>query len=139
MSVAPSVSEDLLCMQQDAFRLAMRITGDAAEAEDVRRRFAEFANPFAGGAAQRMSPADLTRHTFFALRAWSRDQGADSLRHQTPLEFASEAGRQCPAAVQEIEQLALAYSRLVYGKVPPDKEILHPARRIWQTLTQAGA
>ncbi len=66
----------------------------AANGPPPPRRFADFADPFATGMANRLPADQLVRYVFAALEAWARENGCPREPEQTPHEFArTVAGR----------------------------------------------
>lgn len=114
-------------------------TSEEESPAPVRRLpFAAYDNPFATGAARRMSPAQLARYTFEALEAWAREQFVERPADQTPLEFAQELGRRVPALAKDITQTAQLYVQIAYaGKVPP-KDSVDVLERMWRKMQVAA-
>jgi hypothetical protein len=110
-----------------------------APAAPTPRRFAEFADPFAGGQASRMSPAELVRYTFQALEAWGRDNGCSRPDGQTPHEFAAAIGELDHELTREAQHLADLYSRLAYAPPAAIRTTFEPLRSLWQKLKSPAA
>jgi hypothetical protein len=98
------------------------------------RRFADFADPFAGGQASRMSPAELVRYTFQALEAWGRDNGCTRTEGQTALEYAAAIGQLDQELAREAQHLAELYSRLAYAPPAAIRTTFEPLRSLWRKL-----
>jgi hypothetical protein len=110
---------------------------DAEQPADVApqpRRFAEFADPFAGGQSSRMSPAELVRYTFQALEAWGRDNDCPRADGQTAHEFAAAIGQYDHDLAREAQHLADLYSRLAYAPPAAIRTTFEPLRSLWQKL-----
>ncbi len=103
------------------------------------RRFADFADPFAGGQASRMSPAELVRYTFQALEAWGRDNGCTRSEGQTALEYAAAIGQLDQDVAREAQHLAELYSRLAYAPPAAIRTTFEPLRSLWRKLTSPAA
>lgn len=103
------------------------------------RRFADFADPFAGGQASRMSPAELVRYTFQALEAWGRDNGCPRTEGQTALEYAAAIGQLDQGVAREAQHLAELYSRLAYAPPAAIRTTFEPLRSLWRKLTSPAA
>ena len=99
------------------------------------RPFASFVNPYASGAAGRMSPPQLVRYTFEALEAWSREQVVERPPSQTPLEFADELGRRVPTLAQDVAQTAQLYMHIAYSRKTPSRDRLDVLERLWRQLS----
>lgn len=114
-----------------------------ASADDARAPvrllpFAAYENPFANGAARRMSPAQLVRYTFEALEAWAREEATERSPEQTPLEFAQELGRRVPALAKDVTQTAQFYVQIAYaGKTPP-KDSVEVLEQLWRRMQAAA-
>jgi hypothetical protein len=98
------------------------------------RPFAAFADPFASGAAARMSPAEVVRYTFQALEAWGRENGCPREAEQTAHEFAAAIGQLDHTLAREAAQLADLYSRLAYAPPAAIRTSFEPLRSLWQKM-----
>ncbi len=122
------------------FGIKPKPTPDKADESDrsvVRdiRPFASFVNPYASGAAGRMSPPQLVRYTFEALEAWSREQVVERPPSQTPMEFADELGRRVPTLAQDVAQTAQLYMHIAYSRKTPSRDRLDVLERLWRQLS----
>jgi len=98
------------------------------------RPFSAFENPFATGAAKRMTTEKLVRYSFEALQAWAFEFGLPRQTQQTPIEFARVVGESFPEIASEALQLAGLYSMIAYAgsrSTPDSAEILE---RLWRTV-----
>ena len=109
-------------------------TDDEGDDSLPKRPFASFVNPFATGAADRMTSPQLISYTFDALEAWSREQDIERHPEQTPLEFADELGRRVPALANDAAQMAQLYVQIAYARNVPAKERLEVLSRLWRRL-----
>ncbi len=98
------------------------------------RPFAQFADPFASGAAARMSPAEVVRYTFAALEAWGRENGCPRDAGQTPHEFAAAIGGLDSSLAREAAQLAELYARMAYAPPAAIRTSFEPLRALWRKL-----
>ena len=107
---------------------------DAARAQP----FSAFENPFATGAANRMTTAELVRYSFEALEAWAFQFGLPRQTQQTPIEFARVLGHSFPEISSDALQVARLYSMIAYAEsrsTPDSAEILE---RLWRTVLVAN-
>jgi hypothetical protein len=98
------------------------------------RPFADFSDPFASGAAGRMTWAELVRYTFQALEAFGRESGCPRATGQTPHEFASALGQVHPALSRLSVTLADWYGQLAYASRPAPPSAIDPLRQLWQGM-----
>jgi hypothetical protein len=98
------------------------------------RPFAAFADPFASGAAARMSPAEVVRYTFAALEAWGRENGCPRAIGQTPHEFAAAIGDVDRTLAREAAQLAELYARMAYAPPAAIRTSFEPLRSLWRKM-----
>ncbi len=98
------------------------------------RPFAAFVDPFASGAAARMSPAEVVRYTFQALEAWGRENGCGRETGQTAHEFAAAIGQLDHSVAREAGQLAELYARLAYAPPAAIRTSFEPLRSLWQKM-----
>ena len=96
---------------------APRPPGDESASTEVKplRPFGDYADPFATGAANRMSPEELVNYTFEALEAWGREHGC--LRHpdDTPHEWTRQLGRHRHELAQGARSLADLYCQAAFA------------------------
>ena len=114
-----------------------RVTGQAASspaAPPRRRTFAEFADPFASGAAEGASADELIGYSFEAFEAWSGDRGLRRRPQQTAHEFVEVVGERLPAIAREAETLAelVSWSRFASDPVPRSR--LKHLERLWRRM-----
>ena len=109
---------------------------EAAEGDHKppQRSFADFADPFASGMAERLAPDELVRYSFEALEAWAREQDCARNPDQTPHEFARDIGEHATKLSRHSHRLADLYCRVAYapGTLPP--EATEPLRQLWSSL-----
>ncbi len=98
------------------------------------KAFADYSDPFATGAAERLSPDELVRYSFEALEAWAREQGCARSPDQTPHEFAHQVGEREAGLAHGARMLASLYCRAAYapGTLPPAD--LRPLGQFWRQL-----
>jgi hypothetical protein len=113
----------------------------AAEEESVKRplsrRFADFADPFAGGKAGRYPPEELVRYTFEALEAWARDNGHPRLPEQTPHEFARSVGTTLSSLSDDARYLAELYCQVAYAPSSVQATSVARLSHLWQEMNAA--
>ncbi|MFN0052320.1 MAG: DUF4129 domain-containing protein [Planctomycetales bacterium] len=114
-------------------------TSSTAESEAAaiiasKRPFADYPNPFATGAASKMSATQLVRYTFEALEAWAREQVVERPPEQTPLEFAQELGRRVPPLAKDVSQTAQFYANIAYARKAPPRDSVETLERLWRKL-----
>jgi len=100
----------------------------------THRPFADFADPFASGMADRASPDELVRYTFAALEAWARDHGWARGPEQTPHEFAHDLGTRVHAISDDVRRLADLYCRVAYARENVPRKSVAPLKQLWQEL-----
>jgi len=107
----------------------------ARDKEAAREQpFAAFENPFATGAANRLTPEELVRYSFEALQAWAFEFGLPRQTQQTPIEFARMVGESRPEIAGDVLQIARLYSMIAYAasrSTPDSAEILE---RLWRAV-----
>jgi Domain of unknown function (DUF4129) len=102
------------------------------------RRFSAFENPFASGAANRMTTEELVRYSFEALQAWALEFGLPRQTQQTPIEFARVVGESFPEIASDALQVAQLYSMIAYAgsrQTPDSAGILE---RLWRAMLVAS-
>ncbi len=111
-----------------------------AEAEETTkpppppRPFADYADPFASGAAARWTADQLVCYTFEALEAWARENGCRRQPDQTPHEFAYRVGGHVESLGEDSLLLAGLYSRVAYAPGTLPRESAAPLERLWTRL-----
>lgn len=116
-----------------------------AAAEDspsvpVARTFADFADPFAGGAATRMSPRQLVIYSFAATEAWAGERGCGRDSEQTPHEFANQVATQCGSLRDELRLLVDLYCQAAYApQAPLPAGDVRRLAGLWTKLRQPAA
>lgn len=100
----------------------------------THRPFADYADPFASGMADRWSPDELVRYTFAALEAWAREHGWGRGPDQTPHEFAHDLGTRVHAISQDARRLADLYCRVAYAQESVPRKSVAPLKQLWQAL-----
>jgi hypothetical protein len=101
------------------------------------RPFAAFTDPFASGAAEQMTLAQLVRYTFEALEAWARERNCPRHTGQTPHEFAQYLGQLAPVLAGEVVQLADWYGQVAYARHNPPPQAANVLQQLWRRLTAA--
>lgn len=105
-----------------------------ASAPHKPRPFAEFANPFASGAAGEMSAGEALAYTYAAMEAWAVEQGAARSPELTPNEFAATLSARYPRVAEDLRHTARHYSRLVYADREPPETIKESLKNLWRLL-----
>jgi hypothetical protein len=100
--------------------------------------FAAFADPFASGAAEQMSPAELIRYTFEALQSWAAEHDLARGPGETPLEFAERLAQDFPELAAGVRQLANYYAGLAYSGQTLTGDCSEPLRQLWETLVETA-
>jgi len=130
-----------LCREWAAFWAKWRgrsraavVAPTATVAVPSERRFADYADPFATGLAQSVSPGELVAYSFAAVEAWGRERGCPRAAEQTPLEFAHRLGAAQSGVAAEVLAVADLYCQHVYagGSLPATAGA--SIRRLWQRL-----
>ena len=119
------------------------VPGDATEPagaspkQPLRRPFADFADPFASGMADRCSAEELVRYSFEALEAWATEHGCPRGPDHTAHEFAQEVGERSEPLSRPAQRLADLYCRAAYarGTLPP--ESTNHLKRLWRRLRRS--
>jgi hypothetical protein len=119
-------------------RAAQEAAAAAAVPAIVHKSFSSFADPFATGAAARMSWPELVRYTFTALEAWGREQGCPRATGQTPHEFALAVSQIAPQLGRLAPSLADAYGQIAYAPQRPSAAVAEPLRQLWQQMRSAA-
>ncbi len=109
----------------------------ASETKPAPRPFADYADPFAAGWAERWSPDELVRYSFAALEAWAREHGCPRGPEQTPHEFADNVGDRSKHLKGHCRKMADLYSRAAYAPGTLPATGATSLREFWQQLTSA--
>ncbi len=99
-----------------------------------RRSFADFADPFANGMAERLSADQLVQYTFEALEAWAREHGCPRDPQQTPHEFARSAGRCEESLGRWALRLADLYCEAAYAPGRLRLASTQPLKELWLVM-----
>lgn len=99
-----------------------------------RPAFANFADPFANGRAETMTPAQVTAYTFEALQAWAADSGRERRPEQTPVEFGDALIRSVPEWSDLLRGTVRLYVGVAYGGLQPAPASLEILRRLWSVI-----
>ena len=84
-----------------------------------------------------MTPAELLRYTFDAVKAWSVLRGAKPEESDTPVELAERLSAREPALSREFLLIGRYYSHLAYaGRIPP-AEAQPVLQKLWTFMTFA--
>ena len=116
-------------------RPAAAVEGQTAAA--APRRFADYADPFAAGAAGRYRPDELVRYSFEALEAWARDNGLAREPDQTPHEFSQRIGVRVASLAGDVRTLAELYYRAAYARGSLSPTAVRPLASLWEHLRAA--
>lgn len=100
--------------------------------------FAAYPDPFASGAAARMSWPELIRYSFAAVEAWGRERACPRQADQTPHEFANSLALVEPAIAAPVQSLAAMYSQLAYAPRSAASGAIEPIRQLWHNLQGAA-
>lgn len=100
------------------------------------KSFLDFSDPFASGAAERMTLPELVRYSFEALEAWARDNGCPRGADETPLEFARQVRSSAEHLAKPARALAEMYSVVAYssGELTPAAE--QHLRSFWEAVAE---
>ncbi len=101
-----------------------------------RRPFVMLSNPFASGAALKMSPEELVVYTFRGLEAWAERSHFGRQTDQTPFEFADQAATQAPELEPEIEQVTRLYVQVAYAKAAVLPACRTTLEILWSKMTR---
>jgi hypothetical protein len=104
----------------------------------TRRPFADFADPFASGMADRYSPAELVRYTFEAVEAWAWEHGQPREADQTPHEFARRLASKFSTLGEDAGRLADLYAQAAYAPVTLPAANVARLSHLWQNLRTLG-
>ena len=107
---------------------------EQAAVEKPPRPFSDFADPFAGGQAEHLSPKDLVSYSFEAFEAWAREHQCPRSAEQTPHEFAAQVGTNQKAIARDARNLAVLYARAAYARDSLSAESVAHLRSFWQKL-----
>lgn len=110
--------------------VAAALQDETLEPVEPPKPFAAYRNPLATGATPRRAVIE----TFQATEAWYREQGQPRGRDETPQEYIRRLPIQTPQDRQVIEQLILAYNRIVYGGMPASRQDLGPVQQVWDSV-----
>ena len=94
------------------------------------RPFASFGNPIG-------KESDLRRIvviTFQAFEAWTREQGMERGKDETPSEFITRVAKSVPQMSTPASQVVDAYNRIVYGRGKATKSDLNAADKVWKAM-----
>jgi hypothetical protein len=120
-----------------------KVQGEEAAGEGGERPFppvpfSSFADPFQGGRAERMSPAELVRYSFEALQAWAQERKLARQPGETPLEFVARLAGEAPVLEESMTRLADYYTGLAYARRRLGDECRQPLREFWQVLIEVA-
>src|SRR5262249_25140527 len=101
------------------------------------RPFADFANPFETGVAERQSPADLVKYSFAALEAFAREHDLARQPEETPIEFAARLAQSSAELTTDARRLAGLYARLAYARGALPEASREHVREFWRQLELA--
>jgi hypothetical protein len=108
----------------------------AGASEPPGRAFADFADPFVTGDAERWTTNQLVRYSFEAFEAWARERGWPREPEQTPTEFARSIAAKDRTLSRPVLRLADMFNVSAYGQrsVPSDGVIT--LRQLWNRLRE---
>jgi hypothetical protein len=98
------------------------------------RPFASFANPFANGLDQRLSPNDLVVYSFEAFESWAFEHNLARSPNETPTEFGRRIGQAHAELGPDASRLVGYFVTIVYGQRGFNEDVLPPIRQFWQVL-----
>ncbi len=100
------------------------------------RPFADFADPFVTGTADRYSPKELVNYSLQALEAWGREHGCERDTEQTPHEYAWRLSGQQALVGQEARTLAELYGFAAYSATGDSlsRDSLNRLRELWRAM-----
>ena len=104
------------------------------ESKPAWRSFADYADPFATGAASRYSPDELVEYTFEAVEAWARENGFPREPEQTPHEFARQLAGAAEPLQGNSRALADLYCYVAYAPGRLRAEGTGVLAQLWQQL-----
>jgi len=99
--------------------------------------FASFADPFASGAAGRMSPEELVRYSFSAFEAWSGEHGCPHEPDQTPHELVREVARLNAHIAADARNLAELYARAAFARGQLPASTTAQLESLWRQMTRS--
>ena len=100
----------------------------------LRRRFAEFTDPFQSGAAEKWPPVEIVRYTFEAVESWGAEEGCERTPDDTARAYLQLLGNRFPELRDEFIGLAKLYGQAAYASgtmTRPDTARLHA---LWRRL-----
>ena len=92
--------------------------------------FSAFRNPI----GPESDPRQVIVVTFQALEAWSREQGWERSKGETPSEFVSRIANSLPRRPAAAARLVDAYNRVVYGNGRANKTDVNAASQVWSMM-----
>jgi len=114
-------------------------TADAAEIVVPPQPFSSFADPFASGIAPRYSLAELTRYSFEAFEAWSREHNCPRQPDRTPHELVQTVSKRHKFIAAEAKQLAELYARAAYARGDLPATAREELASLWIKMRQSAA
>ena len=72
--------------------------------------------------------------TFQAFEAWTREQGMERGKDETPSEFITRVAKSVPQMSTPASQVVDAYNRIVYGRGKATKSDLNAADKVWKAM-----
>lgn len=106
------------------------------EKAPLHRPFASFSNPFHGGAAQLMPPAELVVYTFDALQAWAEEQCLGRSPEQTPIEFTRVLGVRVAELSDDVGEVGKLYAQVAYAGRSPSPKCTATLERLWRQMCE---
>ncbi len=94
------------------------------------RPFATFRNPI----GNEKDPRRIVVITFQAFEAWTREQGWNRDKNETPNEFIRRVASRVPGAATPAVQIVDAYNRIVYGRGKATEQDMNAAKQVWQAM-----
>jgi hypothetical protein len=137
LAALQSLFSGLRLFWEQFFRRGSKAAQGASAAGAVpppSRPFADFADPFATGLADRVSPDRLVQYSFEALEAWARENGCPRDPEQTPHEFADSVGRRAAVLQRAVLRLADLYGIAAYAPGRLELRSMKPLEDMWQGL-----
>jgi hypothetical protein len=112
--------------------------GEEAETAKAPPLFRSFANPFHGGRAGVMKPAELIRYSFEALEAWAGERAHGREIDETPIEYADRLAEEVGSLDKETQRLGDLYACVLYADGALPSNWRGTLERFWERLGSGG-
>lgn len=103
------------------------------------KRFADYANPFASGMAQRWTHSQLLQYTLAAIDAWGRDHQLPREASQTLHEYALVVANDFPPIGASLRQFADLYGHAAFAPAGNSSGATTTIEQLWRQLETATA